>query len=712
MLLGAVTVLLSAIPANGVASTLITQAWHDVFNGAADTGGSNSIALDQSGNFYFEYVASGSLHLRKLSPASDPYFDVTVTTLPVGTQAIASLAISPKVNGTQYLYAGWMTTDGNGNVVTNLSKLDANGVAQWSNPFTLSNNTGGEFLLSVAGDASGNAFLAFREFTAASTQLGMVELASDGSLVTQASAPDIQPSTTSKPIFNLASGSWIVAGSDNLTPGFARWGRYSASTGLVSSGSSFVLDAALTNVGADVYALPGGSWAVIHRLLPTGSPMPRFDLTVYGANGAQQWRYPALGSDWGNVTSVTAWAANSPVYVTANYPYSGSTYDSMLQLSTGGALNWRRNAVPADAIYPMVDGFFVTYTDSSATTYIEHGDPAGVLDWAHHYLSSQGSGPQCATFQNAIYLVEQASGHLNADRFITGPTLYHLGCPSAVDGGSSFNLTLTLNAPAPAAGLQVGLSSRSSLVTFAASHTQALNVTIPAGQNTYNVAMLSADPNSDTTAKFIAIQNGVRCNASTVLSAVPSESSTITSNFNGTAIAAGDTIWFTAVFKDNLGNGDLLQIRNSVITFSNGLTTYNLRVPDADIMGNSSATPSTSYDPILNRWNTVGGANAGNTLLTALAFTVPAGGLPAGLNPVSWSATFISKKPLHGLKWQWAAAVYHVFNTDYNALGVLPVDNADHAGTPENYKQFVVAGARGGGGANYTGGYSATGSLP
>jgi hypothetical protein len=72
-----------------------------------------------------------------------------------------------------------------------------------------------------------------------------------------------------------------------------------------------------------------------------------------------------------------------------------------------------------------------------------------------------------------------------------------------------------------------------------------------------------------------------------------------------------------------------------------------------------------------------------------------------------------------GLNWKWAAAVYTSFNSDYNALGVKPVDdnkasqykNSDHAGTPENYKQFVTGGARGGGGSNYTGSLSGTESV-
>ena len=55
-----------------------------------------------------------------------------------------------------------------------------------------------------------------------------------------------------------------------------------------------------------------------------------------------------------------------------------------------------------------------------------------------------------------------------------------------------------------------------------------------------------------------------------------------------------------------------------------------------------------------------------------------------------------------------------MFDADYNALGVKPVDddkknpylNHDHAGTPENFKPYVIGGATGDGGHNYTGNYS------
>ena len=57
---------------------------------------------------------------------------------------------------------------------------------------------------------------------------------------------------------------------------------------------------------------------------------------------------------------------------------------------------------------------------------------------------------------------------------------------------------------------------------------------------------------------------------------------------------------------------------------------------------------------------------------------------------------------------------YSNFSADYNALGVKPVDdnkknlylNNDHAGTPENFKSYVIGEATGGGGHNYAGDYS------
>src|SRR5205085_8984102 len=71
------------------------------------------------------------------------------------------------------------------------------------------------------------------------------------------------------------------------------------------------------------------------------------------------------------------------------------------------------------------------------------------------------------------------------------------------------------------------------------------------------------------------------------------------------------------------------------------------------------------------------------------------------------------------VNWQCAAAVDTKFSTTLGSLGVKPIDASsgsqyndyDHAGTPESFKTNVTGGARGGGGSNYTGSYSATASV-
>lgn len=109
---------------------------------------------------------------------------------------------------------------------------------------------------------------------------------------------------------------------------------------------------------------------------------------------------------------------------------------------------------------------------------------------------------------------------------------------------------------------------------------------------------------------------------------------------------------------------------------------------------------------------------AGNTFLSALGYMVPAN-IAGGLKNVTWSGTIIPSTTGVSLQWQWAAAVYTTFSSNYSSLGVKPVDdnkasqykNSDHAGTPENFTSKVTGGATGGGGSNYTGSYSGTGSV-
>jgi RHS repeat-associated protein len=205
-------------------------------------------------------------------------------------------------------------------------------------------------------------------------------------------------------------------------------------------------------------------------------------------------------------------------------------------------------------------------------------------------------------------------------------------------------------------------------------------------------------------------------------SSPPSNVSTITSNFNGTSIAAGDYIWFNSVMKASgvPAAGATITVSGATVQFTANGVAYSLPVPDSVIVFSPSASSSTTgFDAVNNQWQTtVPVSNSGNVFLAGLSEYL-ASALPGGINPVSWTATFYTNASGVSLQWQWAASVYTSFSASYTAIGVKPIDatsgsayqNSDHAGTPESYKTFVTGGARGGGGSNWTGSYSGTESV-
>jgi RHS repeat-associated protein len=203
-----------------------------------------------------------------------------------------------------------------------------------------------------------------------------------------------------------------------------------------------------------------------------------------------------------------------------------------------------------------------------------------------------------------------------------------------------------------------------------------------------------------------------------MLPSPPSAASTISFSFGGQSIAAGNNIWFTNVMTVGaIGSSPVtVFVRSATIQFTASGKIYNLAVPDGNLVYSSSVTTATtSYDSVNKLWTTYVPAGYGNPVfLSGLAFPVPAGGLPGNINPVSWTGSFCSDNASASLVWKWAAAVYTSFNSNYNSLGVKSdaiatgqYNNSDPAGTPENYKTKVVAGATGNG-SSFVGGYSGT----
>ncbi len=150
--------------------------------------------------------------------------------------------------------------------------------------------------------------------------------------------------------------------------------------------------------------------------------------------------------------------------------------------------------------------------------------------------------------------------------------------------------------------------------------------------------------------------------------------SSISANFNGTPIAGRDTVWFTSVLKaSGLGSTPVtIFVRKSTITFSSNGTNYTVPAPDVNIIFSPGATTGTiTFSAAKNQWQlTVPSTGlAGNVLLNAAEYLVPQGGLPGGIKNVTWQANFSTDTAGISMQWQWAAAAYSSFSTDYNAIG-------------------------------------------
>lgn len=186
----------------------------------------------------------------------------------------------------------------------------------------------------------------------------------------------------------------------------------------------------------------------------------------------------------------------------------------------------------------------------------------------------------------------------------------------------------------------------------------------------------------------------------------------ISSNFNGTPIAAGNWIWFNANFKYDGATPVTIAVENATVSFTANGIGYVLPVPDARIdLDPSVSSPTIEFDEGLNTWFTDVPASFGDDIfLTGLAWHVPVN-LPGGINPVVFTAEIGATNVPATVQWKWGAAVYTSFSDNYDLLDVQPVHATLHAGTPLKYIAFVIGGARGGGGSNYTGSWSATQTL-
>jgi hypothetical protein len=192
----------------------------------------------------------------------------------------------------------------------------------------------------------------------------------------------------------------------------------------------------------------------------------------------------------------------------------------------------------------------------------------------------------------------------------------------------------------------------------------------------------------------------------------------ITSSFNSTPIPAGRYIWFNSVLNRGSLSGVsgtvTIIVTNSIISFTANGVQYTLNVPSSRIRYDAAInTASTQF--VNNIWETAIPRNySGDVFMGGLAYQVPTS-LPGGIANIIWTANISIDKVGISLEWEWAAAVYSSFAA-HSGLNIKPKDgntqnpypNNNNAGTPENFKSFLVSGGKGSGGTNYTGSYSST----
>jgi len=193
----------------------------------------------------------------------------------------------------------------------------------------------------------------------------------------------------------------------------------------------------------------------------------------------------------------------------------------------------------------------------------------------------------------------------------------------------------------------------------------------------------------------------------------------INSNFNGTPMSQYNYLWVNLHVKLNsYPAADSVPMKIALINGSMDFTAdnvlYHATMPNAQIDFSDTATAASSS------WNgmywhiTCPRSQISNSelFLGGFAMQIPVGGFPGGIKPLKMNCTFKKNRTENvSMQWQWSAAVYTQFSMDYNDLGVQLIHTNLHAGAPTNYEPYVIGGAMGGGGSNYTGSWSATGSA-
>jgi len=459
-------------------------------------------------------------------------------------------------------------------------------------------------------------------------------------------------------------------------------------------------------VGGNVtLSLDGGTTSSMS--LSNGSAVFNFGVLNAGPHSLSA-SFAAQGTFLASAGSGTFSVAQAPLTITANNatrPYGAN--NPAFSASFSGFVNGDTSSVLAGLL--------------GCTTNAVTSSPVGIYPI------------MCAGLSSPNYAIGFLNGTLSVVPETTSVALAF--SPLSIMVGQSTTATITLTAPDMVIPINPSVLAPIAVSSPVASDILSNNgLCTPAPSATPGVAsctitVTSVEPNGRTLNASFAGSPDLIASGGTadliVTAALQSQQVCIASDFRNVAVPGGSYLWFNSIFKVRDVTKQLMHVSffNSTVQFqytdpAGNPVTVNQSLPDARITIDPNATAaSTSFDAINNVWVTsIPWDLDDNSFLTGMPWRVPSTGLPADVEPVTVCGTFASDVASVDIGWRWAAAAYSSFPSDFNALGVKPMDtdfdnpggttNHDLAGTPESFKQYVIAGARGKGGKNYTGSYS------
>jgi len=409
----------------------------------------------------------------------------------------------------------------------------------------------------------------------------------------------------------------------------------------------------------------------------------------------------------GEVFTASAAGTAAVPYAIAGSTLSGSTFAS------GSAAT----AALTSSTGASTSGFAPSFTVGSGSTSIASRGTVNLAPGTYTLGASETNNQGESATAAAVTFTVVAAPTVAISAPASGATF------QIANGGTTYGVAYTITGTAPsgttftaasAATATLTSSTGASTTGFAATFVVSsggtsisATGTAKLGPGTYTLNATATDSKGGT---------GSATPVTFIVGAPPTTTTnSISTTFTGTAIPAGDYVWFSGVINlQGVGSaGTTVLLANSTISLTSGATAVSIAVPPAVINFESGATTSTTtFDTATNTWMTTVPANyTGDVFLSGVAYKATAA--IAGGAKVTWTGTFSADTAGVTAEWLWGAAAYSSFSVTPGALGVKPVSdsmtsqyrNSNYAGSPENFLSYLISGGTGTGGTAYTGAY-------